>query len=66
MIAMSQALGLNVVAEGVETREQLEMLATLGCDQAQGYLICRSQPAEALSEWLAQYRQQPMVSGGKP
>lgn len=65
MIAMSQALGLSVVAEGVETRDQLELLATLGCDQVQGYLICRPLPAAELSAWLAQYRRQPLMIGGK-
>lgn len=54
MIAMSQALGLNVVAEGVETREQLDMLRQLGCDEVQGYLICRPKPAEELDKVLSE------------
>lgn len=52
MIAMSQALGLSVVAEGVETQEQLEMLHQLGCDEVQGYLICRPKPVEELDRVL--------------
>lgn len=63
IIAMSQALGLSVVAEGVETPEQLELLAELGCDQVQGYLVCRPLPAEALEQWYENYRQQPIVIG---
>ena len=63
IITMSQALGLSVIAEGVETREQLEILAELGCDQVQGYLICRPQSAEALSAWLIEYSQESMLSG---
>ena len=44
ILAMSSQLGLNVVAEGVETREQLEFLRHHGCDHIQGF-IC----SEALS-----------------
>jgi len=43
IISLGHGLGLSVVAEGVETREQLAMLADMGCDEAQGYLF--SQPA---------------------
>ncbi|WP_432695773.1 EAL domain-containing protein [Marinobacterium sp. YM272] len=52
MIAMSQALGLKVVAEGVETTEQLDILQQLGCDEAQGFLICRPVAAEELEKVL--------------
>ncbi|MBR9883722.1 MAG: EAL domain-containing protein [Oceanospirillales bacterium] len=55
IIAMSQALGLSVVAEGVETLEQLEVLRELGCDQVQGYLICRPQRADDFVSWYEQY-----------
>jgi EAL domain-containing protein (putative c-di-GMP-specific phosphodiesterase class I) len=41
-ISLGHSLGLEVVAEGVETREQYEFLRTLGCDTAQGYYL--SQP----------------------
>jgi EAL domain-containing protein (putative c-di-GMP-specific phosphodiesterase class I) len=49
---MAQALGLNVVAEGVETAAQLDMLAEIGCRQAQGYHIARPQPADGFLEFL--------------
>ncbi|HEX7417599.1 MAG TPA: EAL domain-containing protein, partial [Steroidobacteraceae bacterium] len=45
IVAMAHRLGLEVVAEGVETRSQLEHLFLQGCDVAQGYLIAR--PLEA-------------------
>ena len=53
---MALALNLMVVAEGVETREQLEFVADLGCHVAQGYLIAAPQPAEAFFTLLAARR----------
>lgn len=47
-IAMSHALGLKVVAEGVETIEQFNLLAGLGCDYAQGYLLSKPVPKNEL------------------
>ena len=47
VIGLAHELGRIVVAEGVETAEQLALLRDLGCDQAQGYHIGRPQPAPA-------------------
>jgi len=45
IVSMAHALGMQVVAEGVETLEQLEMLQSLGCDEAQGYYMSKPVPA---------------------
>lgn len=54
IIAMAHALGLQVIAEGVETEGQLEFLQAQGCDQVQGYLISKPVTAAELErEFLA-------------
>lgn len=49
IVAMAHALGLLVIAEGVETIDQLERLRHLGCEMAQGYLFSRPLPPEELA-----------------
>jgi diguanylate cyclase (GGDEF)-like protein/PAS domain S-box-containing protein len=53
VIGLGQALGLTVTAEGVETVEQLRVLADLGCDAAQGYLFARPIPASEVPAFVA-------------
>src|SRR5712664_217872 len=52
IIAMAHSLKLNVVAEGVETEEQLAFLRSQQCDEMQGYLFSPPVPAEAFSKLL--------------
>ncbi len=47
MIAMAHALGMRVVAEGVENRRQMQLLRNLGCDEGQGYFFSRPVPPGA-------------------
>lgn len=46
IVSMAKALGMSVIAEGVETAEQLRILQALDCDEIQGYLVSRPLPAE--------------------
>lgn len=54
IVAMSHRLNLHVVAEGVETQDQLSQLHEMTCDIAQGYLISRPLPEPDLRAWLAE------------
>jgi len=54
IIAMAHALNMQVVAEGVETKEQLELLRTHQCDIVQGYYYSPALTAEELAKFLAQ------------
>jgi diguanylate cyclase (GGDEF)-like protein len=51
VIRLAHALGLSVVAEGVETERQRDILQTLGCDEFQGYLFARPMDAERVALW---------------
>jgi EAL domain-containing protein (putative c-di-GMP-specific phosphodiesterase class I) len=48
IVAMATSLNLSVIAEGVETEEQLQLLSSLGCSNYQGYLFSRPLPLENL------------------
>lgn len=52
VIAMTEALGLNVIAEGVETEAQREFLELRGCHAFQGYLFSKPVPVEAFEALL--------------
>jgi EAL domain-containing protein (putative c-di-GMP-specific phosphodiesterase class I) len=52
IVSMAKALDMRVVAEGVETREQVRILQTLSCDEIQGYFASRPVPANAIPALL--------------
>lgn len=54
VVALAQALGLSIIAEGVETEAQHAMLRELGCHRYQGYLFGKPAPAEALDAMLVE------------
>jgi diguanylate cyclase (GGDEF)-like protein/PAS domain S-box-containing protein len=51
-IKLAKDMGLRVTAEGVETRDQIQVLYTLGCDYVQGYFFARPMPAFAMETYL--------------
>jgi diguanylate cyclase (GGDEF)-like protein len=53
IVALADNMGLSVVAEGVETARQLEMLREIGCDKAQGHLLGAALPRHEVEQWLA-------------
>ena len=57
IIGLGHRLGLKVIAEGVETEEQLAFLKRAGCDAAQGFYIARPMPAGEVAGWLDAIKQ---------
>ncbi len=60
IVGMAHTLGLDVVAEGVETQGQLDQLSSLGCGLAQGFLHARPAPPEIIEKWF----DEPFVTAG--
>lgn len=52
---LANKLGLTVVAEGVETRQDWDLLKQLGCQKAQGYYIAKPMPADAFLDWVDEW-----------
>ena len=63
IVALGQALGLRIVAEGVETDRQQDFLTRLGCDSLQGYLLGQPVPAEQFMGKLQAMRQESTAAG---
>ena len=55
IIGLSASLGLQTIAEGVETSEQLALLRRKGCDEVQGYFFARPMPASEFEAYVANY-----------
>ncbi|MGC3983600.1 MAG: EAL domain-containing protein [Pseudorhodoferax sp.] len=56
MVVMAHQLGIAVIAEGVETPAQRDLLLEAGCDYAQGFLFAQAMPAEAFEDWFSRPR----------
>ncbi len=56
IMTFAKGMGTRVIAEGVETEQQLAILSELGCDAVQGYLVHRPMPAAEFSAWLTQHQ----------
>lgn len=56
-VDLAHALGRKVVAEGVETRRDWDMLSEIGCDIAQGYFVARPMPSGAFYTWCSEFRE---------
>jgi EAL domain-containing protein (putative c-di-GMP-specific phosphodiesterase class I) len=54
VIGLAKQLGLRLVAEGIESQAQLQMLRGQGCDAVQAFISCPPLPAEACTDWLRQ------------
>ncbi len=52
IIGLGKTLGQTVIAEGIETEEQVDLLHELGCDQGQGFYFCRPLPADDLATYF--------------
>ncbi|KAA3651514.1 MAG: EAL domain-containing protein [Proteobacteria bacterium] len=55
IIALANSMGLDVIAEGVESAEQVAFLINEGCHSGQGHRYCAAEPASVLTPWLQQH-----------
>ena len=66
IVGLAQSLGLGVVAEGVETEAQRDLLARFGCDCYQGHLYCPAVPINSLEIFMQQHNLLMSPTGGNP
>jgi EAL domain-containing protein (putative c-di-GMP-specific phosphodiesterase class I) len=55
-ILLARKLDMKVVAEGVETQREWDLMVELGCDQVQGYFVSRPLPFDQMLDWLNQWQ----------
>jgi c-di-GMP phosphodiesterase Gmr len=65
MAAVAQELGLEIVAEGVESLEHVEFLRGIGVTYAQGYYFAKPMPAEEFERWLVEFSRPRLVVVGR-
>jgi EAL domain-containing protein (putative c-di-GMP-specific phosphodiesterase class I) len=63
-IELAHELGKKVIAEGIESKDQLESLSILGCDIAQGYFIARPMQEKVFLDWIKKYKS-PLTAYGR-
>jgi len=66
VIDLAHALDMSVVAEGVDSEENLSVVAELGCEMAQGFLIARPMRCELVRDWMATYSAGGSLRGPRP
>jgi diguanylate cyclase (GGDEF)-like protein/PAS domain S-box-containing protein len=64
IVAMAHRLGIQVIAEGIETDEELERIRDIRCDFAQGYLYAQPQDEAHATQWLLEQRERRALSRG--
>jgi diguanylate cyclase (GGDEF)-like protein len=63
IVSLSHALGMTTTAEGVETEEQLNVIRSIGCDEAQGYLLTPPKTGAEIIQWLNNRRDRAKLVG---
>lgn len=63
IIYLARSMNMKTVAEGVETKEVLEVLGQYDCDIAQGYYFARPKSNAEITKWVSQYANQPLTLG---
>ncbi len=61
LVGLGRSLSMDVLIEGVETREEAQTLALLGCREAQGYLFSRPMPAPQVASWILERQGAPFA-----
>lgn len=64
VLAMANSMKLRVIAEGVETKEQLEYLQNSNCDEAQGYYLSRPVPGAAIAGLFSEFNRSEQKRSG--